>query len=88
MIDKLDLRIPRDAQFRKAVAEYTRAIPYETYTARVRPAVHYTGKADLRTLGIDALLHVQCKHGGGHHKFELFDVGKKTIAKLWNSSRP
>lgn len=82
MIDKLDLRISRDAQFRKSVAEYIRGIPYETYTSRVRPAVHYAGKADLRSLGIDALLHVQCKHGDKQHKLELFDVGKKSYSEI------
>jgi hypothetical protein len=82
MIDKLDLRIPRNAQFRKVVSEYTRGLPYETYTSRVRPALHYTGKADLRPIGIDALLHVQCKHGGKDHKLELFDVGKKSYSEI------
>lgn len=82
MIDKLDIRIPRDASFRKSVSEYTRGLPYETYTARVRPAVHYVGKADLRTIGIDALLHVQCKHGDHDHKLEIFDVGKKTFSEI------
>src|SRR5271170_1400183 len=38
MIDKLDLRIPSGSVFSSEVREYTRALPYETYTTRVRPA--------------------------------------------------
>jgi hypothetical protein len=82
MIDKLDLRIPSGSVFSPEVREYTRALPYETYTSRVRPAVHYTGKADLRGIGIDAMLHMQCKHGDHHHKLEIFDVGKKPYSEI------
>lgn len=82
MIDKLDLRIPNWTVFSPAVREHIRPLPYETYTSRVRPAVHYVGKADLRPLGIDALLHVKCKHGDHHHKLEIFDVGTKTYSQV------
>jgi hypothetical protein len=82
MIDKLDLRIPRNANLRKEVSDYIRGLPYETYTSRVRPAVHYAGKADLRPIGIDALLHVQCKHGDKHHKLEFFNVGEKRYSEI------
>jgi len=82
MIDKLDLRIPSGSVFSPEVREYTRALPYETYTTRVRPAVHYVGKADLRPLKIDALLHMQCKHGNHDHKLEIFDVGTKTYSQV------
>ncbi len=61
---------------------YTRGLPYQSFTSRVRPAVHYVGKADLRPIGIDALLHVQCKHGDKHHKLEIFDVGKKFYSEV------
>lgn len=64
------------------MAEFTRGIPYSTFSARVRPAVHYSGKADLRGLGIDAHLHLDCKAGGGSHKLEIFDAGKKTYSEV------
>ena len=82
VIDKLDLRIRSGSVLRPAVREYTRGLPYETYTARVRPAVHYTGNADLRSVGIDAILHVQCKHGDKHHKLEVLDAGKKPYSEI------
>jgi hypothetical protein len=50
----------------------------------VRPALHYAGKADLRTVGIDAILHVQCKHGDSHSKLEVLDVGKKPYSEIVN----
>lgn len=61
VIDKLDLRIPNGSVLRPVVREYTRGLPYQTYTARVRPAVHYAGKADLRPVGIDAILPIRSK---------------------------
>jgi hypothetical protein len=82
VIDKLDLRIPNGSVLRPAVRDYTRGLPYETYTARVRPAVHYTGKADLRSVGMDAILHVQCKHGDNHHKLEVLDAGNKSYSEI------
>ena len=82
MIDKLDLRIPSGSVWSPEVREQTRALPYETYSTRVRPAVHYLGKADLRAIGIDALLHMQCKHGNHDHKLEIFDVGTKTYSQV------
>jgi len=82
MIDKLDLRIPNGSTFCPTVRNYTRCLPYESYSARVRPAVHYAGKADLRHVGIDGILHVQCKHGDHHHKLEILDVGKKPYSEI------
>jgi hypothetical protein len=82
MIEKLDLRIPSGSILRPAVRDYTRALPYETYTSRLRPAAHYAGKADLRGIGIDAILHMQCKHGDKHHKLEVLDAGKKPYSDI------
>jgi hypothetical protein len=82
MIDKLDLRIPAGTPWRSPVLEYVRFHPSDTYTLRVRPAAHYTGKVDLRCLGIDALVHLQCKHGDKHHKLEILDAGKKPYSEL------
>ncbi len=82
MIDKLDLRIPQGSVLRPAVQAYTRGHPWESYSARVRPTLHYAGKADLRAVGIDAILHVQCKRGDNHSKLELLDVGKKSYSEV------
>jgi hypothetical protein len=82
VIDKLDLRIPPHTGFSRAVAEFTRGLPYSSFTTRVRPAVHYSGKADLRPIGIDALLHLQCKHGERSHKLEILDAGKKPYSEI------
>lgn len=82
MIDKLDLRIPQGGVLRPIVRDYTRGQPWESYSSRVRPTLHYTGKADLRAVGIDAILHVQCKHGDKHSKLEVLDVGKKPYSEI------
>lgn len=70
------------AVLRAAVRDYTRGLPWESYSSRVRPALHYAGKADLRSVGIDALLHIQCKHGDSHSKLEVLDVGKKPYSEI------
>lgn len=79
MIDKLDLRLPVSAGLTRLVSDYTRPSPFAEYSTRVRPAHYYAGRADLRHVGIDALLHLQCKSTHGHdHKLEILDVGKKS----------
>ena len=82
MIDKLDLRIPQGTIWRPAVASYIRPHPWESYSSRVRPSLHYAGRADLREIGKDALLHLQCKHGDHDSKLEILDVGKKTYSEM------
>jgi hypothetical protein len=82
MIDKLDLRIPRGTVWRPEVARLTSLRPLESYSSRVRPTQHYAGRADLREIGIDALLHIQCKHGGHDSKFEILDVSEKKYSEI------
>ena len=82
MIDKLDLRIPQGTIWRPAVACLTSLHPWESYSSRVRPTQHYAGRADLREIGIDALLHLQCKRGDHDSKLEILDVGTKTYSEM------
>jgi hypothetical protein len=84
MIDKLDLRIPYSCALRPAVQSYIRWQPSDSYSSRVRPAMHYAGKADLRPIGIDGILNVQCKHGKKDSKLEVLDVGKKPYSEIVN----
>lgn len=82
MIDKLDLRIPQGTIWRPAVAQLTNLHPWESYSSRVRPTQHYAGRVDLREIGRDSLLHLQCKHGDHDSKLEILDVGKKTYSEI------
>jgi hypothetical protein len=83
LIDKLDLRIPRNTWFRQAVSGFTRAVNYSSNTQNIRPAPHYAGKADLRPIGIDALLFLSCKSTDErNHKLEILDVGKKSYSEI------
>ncbi len=82
MIDKLDLRIPQGTIWHPAVARLASLHPWESYSSRVRPTQHYAGRADLREIGIDALLHLQCKHRDHDSKLEILDVGKKTYSEI------
>ena len=82
MIDKLDLRIPRLSGFRPAVASYINIHPHFSFLSRVRPSQHYAGRVDLRAIGIDAILHIDCKHGDRHSKLEILNIGNKPHSKM------
>jgi hypothetical protein len=82
MIDKLDLRIPKDAFLRPAVERIFCYDPLVPYPKRVQPALRYEGRADLRPVGIDAILHVKFKQGDRHSKLEILDVGEKTLSEI------
>lgn len=76
MIDKIELRLPYFTTFQKDVGFLIREVDYTTYTSRVRKSQYYAGVANLRDLGIDALLHIRFKRGQGTH------TGKKTYSQL------
>jgi len=78
MVDKLDVRIPADAQlsteFRKVYADTRGDAKYW------RSSERYTSVGDLRPFGIEAILHLGLRHrrpsAKGHsHKLELLDTG-------------
>ena len=78
MVDKLDVRIPADAQlsteFGKVYAD-TRGDPKYWHCSE-----HYMSVGDLRPFGIEAILHLGLRHrrpsAKGHsHKLELLDTG-------------
>ena len=78
MIDKLDLRIPKEAVSSKTLERAFSYDPAKKEKSCVQHALHYLARADLRQLGVDALLHFGCKHGDHHCKLEILDVGKKS----------
>jgi hypothetical protein len=82
MIDKLDLRIPTDAHWSPAVGKIFSYDPLTPFSTRVRPAQHYEGRTDLRAVGMDAILHVKCRHGDKHSKLEILDVGQKPYSEI------
>jgi hypothetical protein len=82
MIDKLDLRAPASATFRPEVERYVRVVNPEEFSHRVKPNAYYSGKCDLRPLGLDAILFLNCKFQPSHnHKLEILDAGKKSYSE-------
>lgn len=84
MVDKLDVRIPADAQFtsefRKVYAD-TRGDPKYWQSSK-----HYGSTGDLRPFGHEMILHMGLRHQRpgekGHcHKLELIDTGMSTYSK-------
>jgi hypothetical protein len=83
MIDKLDLRACASSMLRPQVSEYIRTVNPDEFSHRIRPSAHYAGKCDLRPIGLDAILFLNCKHQQTHnHKLEVLDVGKKTYSEI------
>lgn|ERR1035438_350615 len=82
MIDKLDLRIPKNAVWRPRIERLFSFDPFTPAPARVQPAQHYEGRTDLRAVGIDAILHFRCKHGEKNSKLEILDAGIKPYSEL------
>jgi hypothetical protein len=83
MIDKLDLRAPASAALRPDISRYIRVLNRDQYSHRVRPNAYYGGKCDLRPLGLDAILFLNCKFQKSHnHKLEILDAGKKCYSEL------
>jgi hypothetical protein len=77
MFDKLDLRAPASALLRPEVSRYIRGFKCD-YSHRVTPNAYYGGKCDLRPLGLDVILFLNCKFQKGHnHKLEILDTAKK-----------
>jgi hypothetical protein len=82
-VDSLAVRVPSSANFTTDVQELVREVNYGNGMSRVRRSAHYQGVADLRPLGIDAILHAYCKRTDPHqHKLELLDTGKKSYSEL------
>jgi hypothetical protein len=82
VIDKIELRVQSGTRFTRPVQEAIREIDYLGGRTCVRRSQYYTGIADLRPLGIDALLHGYRKRGNHDHKLELLDTGKKAYSDL------
>jgi hypothetical protein len=81
MIDKLDIRVPRQAEFTPEFSELyaeARNNPRGPFHA----SRHYLAVADLRSSGHDAILHTYCKFGKGDHKVELIDTGIRSFGYL------
>lgn len=83
MFDKIELRVPQWSEFTPEVEPIVREVNYASPLSRVKRSMHYQGVADLRPLGIDAILHAYCRRTEPHnHKLELLDTGKKSYSDL------
>jgi hypothetical protein len=82
VIDKLDLRIPRLAQFTPSFGRL-----YSELRAREKGPFHtskyYEVSGDLREYGLNVRLNLYCQMDKvGNHKFELIDVGKMSRTEI------
>lgn len=79
-IDKLDIRLPREVEFR---SEFLEKYADAYSSNKVRPSAHYAGVADMREYGHSAVLHLSCQHGKtGDHKLELIDVSEMGAQRI------
>ena len=83
MIDKSDWRIPYTANLRSDFRFLQNELRYAGLYGTVRRSTHYQGTCDLRTLGIDAILHLYFRgRGEKNHKLEIIDAGEKSIDEM------
>lgn len=86
MIDKIEVMLTPDTRFQKGFRDLAVISPFDPCTPHLKPSKFYHLTADLRSRGLDALLHVGLKLGGknshGGHKIELLETGKKGIREI------
>ena len=84
MLDKLEVRIPRAAQFTALFGPmYAESRSGEKRNDRFHETRHYTAVGDLGPFGCDAILHLHNKHGNaGNHKLELLETGRHGFSTL------
>ena len=81
MIDKIEAMIERGTALRGELSWLEKADPFDFEERTVRPSKFYNAVADLRPMGIEAMLHVDQKR---YHKskIELLETGKKGMAQI------
>lgn len=80
MIDKLEVRIPRETEFSDEVRKLFGEICRQPTAGTGR---YYRNAVDLRPFGHSSLLHMECKWpGNGNHKLELLDTGSMTYTEM------
>jgi len=92
MIDKLDVRVPRRAPFRRQFAELYEHIALddarlsmEGKPMRRRSSRYYESVLDLREFGHELILHGYARLSkSGDHKVELVDTGKTGLSHMLN----
>lgn len=83
MIDKADFRVPQPTRFQPQFRLVPGGILFGQDLAPVKYSRHYVAIADLRPLGIDALLNVCHRSSDRHdHKVEILETGKKSLAQM------
>jgi hypothetical protein len=82
VLDKLEIRVPRAAQFRSEFGEMYSELAADPKGPFGKRGRHYALTGDLRMYGHDVILHLHCMHGEGNHKVELLDTGKRGFSFL------
>jgi hypothetical protein len=83
VIDKVDLRIPASVHWGDGFRLSCGMISYQGRSVPIRRSQFYQGVADLRSLGLDALLHARYQFGKKKdHKLELLETGNKSLLEM------
>jgi hypothetical protein len=82
VIDKVEVRVSDFALPGPALAEPMSRLK-EYPIPPFQSAKHYKYSADLRKdFNIDAVVHLNCRHGRHTHKVEILSTGKKTLEEM------
>jgi hypothetical protein len=83
VIDKVDLRIPGTANWQRGFKLAWGVVSFQGQSVPLRTSKFYQAVADLRPLGLDALLHACYRFGRKRdHKLELLETSKKSLAEM------
>jgi hypothetical protein len=80
MIDKVEVRVPRETVFSPEYFRVHKHIAKDPGGPFHR-TLHYESVADLSPYGFSAIVHLFNKHGEGNHKLELLESGKRTLSE-------
>jgi hypothetical protein len=85
LIDKVEVRIPAQAQFTRKFGSLYREVRNNPKVDPFRGSRHYLYVGDLRAFGYSAILHIGCvRDKAGNHKVELLDTGVMSYAGMRN----
>jgi len=74
MLDKIEVRIPFGAGFKKEFRFLPGELRYAGVSSIVRKSQHYAGTCDLRPFSLDAILHLNFKRRGiQNHKLVIME---------------
>lgn len=83
MMDKVEIPLPKDTEYRQEARSIRMAVLNKDFTVPATASRYYAGRTDLRkTMGLDAMFHVNSRFGNHGDKLEILHCGEKTYDEI------